>query len=635
MGLYDFENKRDKDGNLLLYSALKMMNNISNACLIKLRKYEIYKKLVNDLDHEYVEMYFDKFFFEECRELAGKIVLYKWHIRNRGTEPNEIIKVQDISWVSLLKEVWPEPSVKWQVQPSDNSSIHHFKFFMTEKSQEIYRHFKRRENESKKLGCDYQSVKFDFNGRHVIAINLAEGTDLSKRSDLFWFPNSGIDPASVIVYIKNRNLLDKHSKAKDVIKEIEHCGFKWITLFQDNNDFSEHYWQPDINVCNSSIDSINKRIKISQPTDKTEKWLKDKAEDMLKNINYWYSFFNEFDVKIHYDVTEHGVKNIEKNIALDLLGGCSIGKVRSYPTLGRESYLYCIYPNDVFFCYGNDSAEHHLETNNVHRNILLSGYPYGNATDKVKKEVSDVRKTIKANGAKLVLLLIDEMHSMNNSVQVVYTPEIKRFYEYFLHWVLDDKEVGLVIKSKKAAVFENLPEIHILLEKAQSTGRCHNVSPPERKKISDWVETADLAVAISCVFSGALMEAVISGCRGIFYDFPGYYSKEDGPYAWIKNEVIFRNLDEMMEKLKQYKNDPSRNPGLGDWSAHINELDPFGDGRGGERIGTYMRWLQEGFDESFDRAFTIDRANKLYSNYWGEDKVYFTEATKLTQPVNG
>ncbi|MDP6625823.1 MAG: hypothetical protein QGG87_05140 [Nitrospinota bacterium] len=52
------------------------------------------------------------------------------------------------SWVSLLKEVWPEPSVKWQVQPSDNSSIHHFKFFMAEKSQEIYRHFKRRENES-------------------------------------------------------------------------------------------------------------------------------------------------------------------------------------------------------------------------------------------------------------------------------------------------------------------------------------------------------------------------------------------------------------------------------------------------------------------------------------------------------
>jgi len=629
MGLYDYENKRDEDGTLLVYSAFRMMSNISDLCLIKLRKYDVYKKLVNGLGNKYVEMYFDKFFFEECKELASKIVLYKWHLRNVGTDTKEIILVPNISWIALLKEVWPDPSVKWEVQGSYNSSIHQFKVFLNAKSRKMYRKFQE-------SMYNYPSVKFDINGRHVIAISLTEGTDLSKRSDLFWFSNSNIDPASVIVYIESRSLLEKHGKAKDVIKEIEHHGFNWITLFKDKYEFGNNYWQPEINACNSSIESIRESIKMSQPTDKTEKWLKIKTENMLNRINYWYSFFNEFDVKVHYDPTEYGLKNIEKKIALDLLDGCSIGKVRSYPTLGKEAYLYCAYPNDVFFCYGKDSAEHHLETNNVHRNILLSGFPYGNAVHKVKEEVSEVRKTIEANGAKLVLLLLDEMHGMNkNLVQFVYKPEIKRFYEYFLHWVLDDKEIGLVIKSKKAVVFENLAEIHTLLEKAESTGRCHNVFQPGGVKASDWTETADFAVAISCVFSGALMEAVIAGCRGIFYDFPGYYSKEYGPYAWIDNKVIFRNFEEMVEELKQYKNDPSRNPGLGDWSVHMNELDPFSDGLGGERIGTYMRWLQEGFDESLDRDLTIDRANKLYADCWGEDKVYFTEKTKAALSING
>jgi hypothetical protein len=61
---------------------------------------------------------------------------------------------------------------------------------------------------------------------------------------------------------------------------------------------------------------------------------------------------------------------------------------------------------------------------------------------------------------------------------------------------------------------------------------------------------------------------------------------------------------------------------LGEWAEHIDELDPYRDGRGGERIGTYMRWLLESFDKGKTREGAIGNANKLFAESWGADKIY-------------
>ena len=91
---------------------------------------------------------------------------------------------------------------------------------------------------------------------------------------------------------------------------------------------------------------------------------------------------------------------------------------------------------------------------------------------------------------------------------------------------------------------------------------------------------------------------------------------------------MFTALDVLIGAVKAYKNDPSSNSLLGDWSEHLDELDPFRDDRGGERIGTYMYWLQEGFNEGIDRDDTIVRADKLYAQTWGEDKVNLSDKIK-------
>ena len=76
-----------------------------------------------------------------------------------------------------------------------------------------------------------------------------------------------------------------------------------------------------------------------------------------------------------------------------------------------------------------------------------------------------------------------------------------------------------------------------------------------------------------------------------------------------------------MASLKKYKGNPHSNSELGDWTPFLDELDPFRDGRGGERMGIYMRWLLESFDNGKNRDEVIQSANKLYAEKWGSDKV--------------
>jgi len=112
---------------------------------------------------------------------------------------------------------------------------------------------------------------------------------------------------------------------------------------------------------------------------------------------------------------------------------------------------------------------------------------------------------------------------------------------------------------------------------------------------------------------------VISGCRGIHCDLPKHPSY---PYYECGYEkIIFDDINRLISALKRYKENPSSEPELGDWSKYIDKLDPFRDGGGGKRIGAYMCWLIKGFDRGENRDGAIEYADKLYAQQWGEDKV--------------
>jgi hypothetical protein len=236
----------------------------------------------------------------------------------------------------------------------------------------------------------------------------------------------------------------------------------------------------------------------------------------------------------------------------------------------------------------------------------------------------------KSNDTKFNILLLDSNHSHNEGLsQHIETSTMSAFYWAFLDWVLEDVDIGVIIKPKKSQLLTSLPGVIDYLEKVEKkTGRCLLIKDSFQKMPSSYLKGIDMVVGTGVFFSSAVVECVIHGARGIFYDYPNLRYHEPGLYSWGENNVIFPDFDSMISALKGYKNDPSSNPRLGDWSAHLDELDPFRDMRGGERIGTYMRWLQEAFDQGLEREDVIEQANALYVEAWGEDKIFFSEGSK-------
>ena len=91
------------------------------------------------------------------------------------------------------------------------------------------------------------------------------------------------------------------------------------------------------------------------------------------------------------------IEVIIKQMALNDIGSCSIGKLRSYPCklIGN---LWGHYNNNIFFTWGEDSALRIKNTFNTLDNILISGFPYKIKNVKSHYESLEIKKQFQFKG---------------------------------------------------------------------------------------------------------------------------------------------------------------------------------------------------------------------------------------------
>ena len=75
-----------------------------------------------------------------------------------------------------------------------------------------------------------------------------------------------------------------------------------------------------------------------------------------------------------------------------------------------------------------------------------------------------------------------------------------------------------------------------------------------------------------------------------------------------------------------YLNDPASNPCLGDVSPVLDQLDPFRDGKASQRIGEYVTWYLDSFNQNLSKSEALRLATKKYAEKWGNDKVIRCES---------
>jgi ribosomal protein L31 len=177
--------------------------------------------------------------------------------------------------------------------------------------------------------------------------------------------------------------------------------------------------------------------------------------------------------------------------------------------------------------------------------------------------------------------------------------------------------VGVITKSKKPSILQELPEIGGLMARAEATGRWVNLGNVFGRLPSDASRAADISVGIG--ISTAANEAVAAEGKAVHCDLTAMHSHPF--YEWGYEKVVFDDLGRMMEAFKRRLADPSAEPGLGDFSPHIDQVDPFMDGRAGERIGSYIGTLIKGFEAGLTRRHAIAQANQRYAQTWGGEHV--------------
>ena len=358
-------------------------------------------------------------------------------------------------------------------------------------------------------------------------------------------------------------------------------------------------------------------------TSLTEKWLYKFSIGLLNKVCYWKELFESFSVKIHLDIKEYGMDILIKNLAMDLVGGLCIGKERSsLRNMPSGSLLGC-YPSHVFFSWNKDSLLALSKRNNTGAQdyIIISG----NINDysfSLKKS-QNMNKSFLKNKPKLTIGLFDNLASKNTgtSIQRIFFSHMEKFYKSFLNWVLEDEQIGLIIKSKKPMVLENFREINELIKVAQATGRCLFYTSEPGIFQSDIASIIDIAVTIGLVLPGTFVDLALCGCKVVHYDATNIRPFEKELYKWGYGKIIFDDIDEMVAASRRYKKDPDSYKDFGDFSQHLDELDPFRDGKAFRRVGGYLYNLLEILDNGEGRDKAIQYANKIYADTWGKDKV--------------
>ena len=155
------------------------------------------------------------------------------------------------------------------------------------------------------------------------------------------------------------------------------------------------------------------------------------------------------------------------------------------------------------------------------------------------------------------------------------------------------------------------------MDRAIASGRWVNLPEPQGRFPSDASQAADISIGLG--ISTAVDEAVSLGGRGVHYD---HSAMRGHPYySWGEGKVVFDDIESMMAALKRYRADPMSEPELGEFSSRIEQVDPFRDGRGNERIGNYLGWLMKGLGAGLDRDLAVREANQQYTHSWGDAMV--------------
>ena len=60
---------------------------------------------------------------------------------------------------------------------------------------------------------------------------------------------------------------------------------------------------------------------------------------------------------------------------------------------------------------------------------------------------------------------------------------------------------------------------------------------------------------------------------------------------------------------------------FGDWSKYLDQYDPYRDGKGALRMGSFLQYLMEGFRKNMKKSDILEHASEKFSKERGRESI--------------
>lgn len=334
----------------------------------------------------------------------------------------------------------------------------------------------------------------------------------------------------------------------------------------------------------------------------------------------WSRFCEIYGIKVY--LTWYKYDNIHMAIAdaLEEQGGISAVWQMAYDGIPFvESNTF----TDVAFGFSTWAIQNEkIQGSNIPYYIAI-GYPKDYCVPLLKKQAREMRACLQRKGARKIVAIFDENSGDDDRWHTGH-PWQRENYQYILEKVLDTPWLGVIFKPKVAKTLrKRLGPVSDLLVEAEATGRCYvyeisgqntTIIPPVLAGLA-----SDIAIHGHLSAGTGAVECALAGIKTLLIDREGL--PDSRLYQLGEGKVVFKDWPELIEALFLHWESEKGIPCFGDWTPLLNELDPFRDGKAAYRMGTYLHWLIQGFENGQHRDTILADAAERYCKQWGYDKI--------------
>ena len=443
----------------------KLMNIIDESGeLVRLRiprkdLFEIQKKIIQS--HEFQQLYHASWKHGRIEEFLKKgvvggginddrlsssrmlfvINVIYWHKKNQITDRCLLIASKR-PWFNIYKEYASNFNIELI------GSVRMSKLELKNKIKQLiakspylyifYRNLKIKKYNSKIKTTQSKLPKLFMEGRGDV--NLLNN---GHHSDFFWQMNSDFDA--------NNLLYNALSDEESLLLRKSNICVSDGTVKSVKRNYKTHY------CCTSSDFTEEREI------------LQNQLSSYNLTINYWYSFFKQYNVKVWLFWHKYDNEHMAVADAISDCGGISaIWQMAfdGFPLLSSKINT------DIIFSYSVFSHEIDKKLGSKYTNNIITGYPKDYAGKKLKEEAAQLRNKLLDRGVKKIVFSIDENAADDSRWHTGH--ELQREnYSFIINKVLETPWLGVIFKPKVAKTLRRrLGAVNELLNEAIKSGRC-------------------------------------------------------------------------------------------------------------------------------------------------------------------